>query len=387
MIRLLQLIIPVCIVLVTTLGIYLLSANAPQAKPHPVTAQIPLIQTYKVVKQTVSIPVHSRGIVQPKAKLTLIAQVPGTIIDVANGFNNGGFFKKDDVLIQIDPAHYQLEMTKKQHAVDAAQLNLEEVKAKANVARKIAKTGATDFALHIPQVVNAQSQLAAAKADLALSEIRLQQTIIKAPFDGRFRTTEIDQNQYVIQGQIMAEVFALDKAEVRLPISDQQLGLLELPTPLTNNIKDNTTPPVTLSSDIGGRRYHWHANVIRSEGGLDQNRLQYVVAEIQTPYLADTYPLEMGRFVEAEIKGRTLQHIAVLPRQAIHSGNKVWVLNPEHRLSARAVDIVYRGKSETFVAQGLNEGELVVLTPLDFAIEGMQVAVSTTTHATTQQPK
>lgn len=385
--RTLPLFLPLAIVLVTILVVYLLLVNSPKAEPRESIKRLPILQTVTAKKVTVRVPVHTRGIITARTQVTLISEVNGVVKKVSPHFNSGGFFRQGEVLISIDPAFYLLEITKKKSAVDAANMHLEEVTARAHVARRGAKKNATDFALHIPQIKDAKSQLAAANADLQLARLKLSHTEIKAPFDGRIKSVNINTNQYVSQGELLADIYALDVAEVRLPISDHHLSLIDLPRHYQNEIEQDigesqiNFPPVTLTGVIGGQAYSWKGSVVRSEGGVDENRLLYVVAEVNNPYIRDdTYykrpPLEIGRFVEAEIGGREQKRIIALPREALRGENKVWTVNLNERLIVRSVDVLYRGRDQVFIRSGLDSGDKVVLTALDFVVDGMKVELA-----------
>lgn len=103
----------------------------------------------------------------------------------------------------------------------------------------------------------------------------------------------------------------------------------------------------------------------------------YVIAEVQDPYgyLSDSpkAPLLVGLFVKAAIEGRTVDHVSLLPRQALRQGNQVLVVNDEGRVSFRKVEVLC-AKGDWMVVQGdLERGEAVVVSPLPQAVEGMEV--------------
>jgi len=387
--RILSIFLPLAITIVTIFVVYLLLVNSPKAEPQESIKRLPVLQTVTARKVTVRVPVHTRGIVMPRTQVTLVSEVNGVVKKVSPQFNSGGFFKRGDVLITIDSAFYLLEITKKKSAVDSANMHLEEVTARAHVARRGAKKNATDFALHIPQIKDAKSQLAAANADLQLARLQLSHTEIKAPFDGRIKSVNINKDQYVSQGELLADIYALDVAEVRLPISDHHLSLIDLPMHYQDDSQQGVVPthknlpPVKLTSVIGGQRYSWKGVVVRSEGGVDENRLLYVVAEVNNPYARDVTfyrrpPLEIGRFVEAEIGGREQKRIIALPREALRGENKVWIVNLDERLVVRSVDVLYRGRDQVFIRSGIDSGDKVVLTALDFVVDGMKVQLANT---------
>lgn len=211
-----------------------------------------MISAVTVESSSLRVPVYTRGVVAPQRQLNVIAEVSGRIVSASPEFKNGGFFKKGDVLLRIAPETFQLELTKKQQAVDAAIVRLEEVKARAVVARQGAKQNATDFALYIPQLNDARSTLAAAEADHKLAALQLERSEIRAPFDGRFRATHVNVGQYVTLGSALAEIFSLDVAEVRLPISDEHLALLDIPNQYQDDSRSSESyPDVRLSAQLG----------------------------------------------------------------------------------------------------------------------------------------
>lgn len=86
-----------------------------------------------------------------------------------------------------------------------------------------------NFARHIPQINDAKSRVKAAEADLRLANIKLERAVIKAPFSGRVKTVSVGRGQLVNSGEIIGEIYALDKMHVRLPVADKYLTLMDLP--------------------------------------------------------------------------------------------------------------------------------------------------------------
>ena len=78
-------------------------------------------------------------------------------------------------------------------------------------------------------------------------------------------------------------------------------------------------------------------------------------------------------FVQAAIEGRLAENVAVLPRAALRTGNRVWVVDMESRLRYRDVTVMRATEREVIISEGLEEGALVVLSPLDATTDGMVV--------------
>ncbi|TQV66505.1 efflux RND transporter periplasmic adaptor subunit [Exilibacterium tricleocarpae] len=378
---------------------------APAAVKQPVIQRTPLIEVVQVNQVARRIPVFSRGTVQPKTQINLIAEVEGKATYVSVNLKNGGVFKEGELLLQIDASRYELEVTKAQSAVASAELFLEKATATAKVARRGAKRNASAYALHIPQLNEAKAKLAAAKADLQVAQLQLANTQLKAPFTGRVKVSDINVGQYINAGALVADIYALDMAIIRLPVSNKQLKLIDLPwfysdsiapAPSPDHDLDNSDetrsdaaennslrqnlPQLKVSGFFGGSKYTWQGKIEYAEGGLDENQIMYLVGEIGRPYqrsLQDPErpPLEPGLFVEAEIQGRHFDAVYEVPRQALHGGNKVWTVDEKNRLHAKQVNVVYRGPEMIYVDRGLSDGEQIVITALDYVVNGMEVRI------------
>ena len=117
------------------------------------------------------------------------------------------------------------------------------------------------------------------------------------------------------------------------------------------------------------------------EGQIDPlTRTVGLVARVPAPYDripgSDRPPLVVGLFVEAEILGRVVRDIAVLPRSALRGTDRVLVIDDEDRLHFRTVEVLRAEVTRVLVQNGLEEGERVCLSPLDAVVEGMKIRVS-----------
>lgn len=390
--------LPVIIVLVGVVIAWLLLANSPKAQREATVIQLPLVKFIKVQPQDVRIPVFTQGTVKPRTSINLSAEVTGRIIEVSPKFSNGSFFKRGEVLLRINPSDYQLAITKAEALVATAKQQLAraeaEYKQKIEEYKGVTRAKVSDYALRKPQYEEAKAKLKSAGADLDLAKVQLARCKIKAPFDGRTVKKKSDLGQYVMPGMVMAEIYSTDVAEVRLPVSQAQINLLDLPLS-TGAQSDAPLTKVKLTGHSAGQSQIWSSNIVRTEAVIDErNRLQYVVAQVEDPYSlgpdsSGRPVLNTGLFVEAEIEGRLLRNVVVLPRLAIHNDNTVWVLNTKNRLSIRRVSLIHRGENSAYVKQelspaikptdseykGISSGDRVIVSPLDAVVDGMQLRI------------
>ena len=212
----------------------------------------------------VSLDVHSQGTVEPRTTSTLVAQVGGRIVDVADAFAVGGLFRRGQVLVRIDPRDYELAVRDAEAAVAQARVQLEREQAEAELARRdweeLGDGGEPSaLLLHKPQLAQARAALEAAQASVERARLNLERTRVSAPFDGRVRAKQADLGQSVAAGTPLADVFATEYAEVRLPVTKEDLAYLPSRRRLERRgARGAGGPAVALTGELGGAARTWH---------------------------------------------------------------------------------------------------------------------------------
>ncbi len=359
-------------------------AARPEAKFNPPPPPTLLIEAATIKRQPVVHTVRSQGTIAPRTQTTLVAEAAGQIIEVSPSFVSGGFFRKGDVLVRIDPRNYVSALKRARAAVARAATQLETERGLAGYAkadwqrlRRLdpARGPGTDLALRKPQMRQAVAELQSAEADLEQAEGDLDRTVIRAPYHGLLRTKLADVGQYVNVGSQLAATFAVDIAEVRLPVTQQDLQYIDIV-----KIRTGQDLSVTLRANLGGADYRWRGVIDRSEGVFDvDSRVLYLVAQIEDPYdLAGTgrVPLLVGTFVTAEIEGQAAGDLALVPRHAMQKGSTLWMLDEQMRIYPRDVEVVRRDNNFAYIGSGVKSGEKYCLTPIDQPLPGMQVRIA-----------
>ena len=356
--------------------------TAPVAKRATPKVERPVVDVLTVQPVDYAIVVQSRGTLSPRTQGALVAEVAGRILSMSAHFRPGGFFETGEVLATIDPIDYQHALTISRSELAQSRLTWKEEEAKSNQAKrdwkKMALPGPPgELTLRTPQREQAQAALAAAEARLAQAERNLERTRIVAPYAGRVLTTQVDVGQYVARGAPLATVYAVDYAEVRLPITDRQAGFLTLAERFREDQSAPLGPPVTLSVTIGEQRYQWFGQVVRTEGAIDPRTRQiHVVAQVDNPYgwgAEGQPPLKVGQFVHAAIEGHLLQGIFLVPRAAFINAGEILTLSADNRIQRRRLQAIWRDTEHIVVREGLQAGDRIVLTTLPYAPNGMQV--------------
>lgn len=374
-------------------GLLILSnQESGSARPAP---PAPLVRVVRARPAPVALPVIAHGTVEPRTESDLVSEVSGRIVSVSPQLAAGGFFEADDVLASIDPRDYEIALEGARAALARAESNLAHEIASLERQRSMGLSGAAsrqriDDATHA--AASAHAGVREAVVAVRRAELDLDRTRIRAPFAGRVRSKQVDVGQYLNRGAPIARVFAIDYAEVRLPISDSDLIYFEMPSapqPGEGGEADGaepTGPQVTLSADFAGERRSWTGRIVRTEGALDpRTRMITVVARVDDPYGregdASAAPLPIGLFVEAAIEGRLVDGIYELPRSALRRDREVLVVDDDDRLHVRAVEVLRSGRDQTWVSAGLEPGDRVIVSALEIAMDGMRVRTTEAVEA------
>lgn len=375
---------PILILLAGILSAAALIAARSDVQTTPTKTPPPLIRAVDVRTESLELTVTAQGTVEPRTQSDLIAQVSGQVVEVSPKFANGGFFEKGDVLIRIDPRDYELTLATANVEVTQAQVRYSQEQEESEVARaewsKIGEGEPGDLVLRKPQLAQAQASLDAARARYRMAELSLERTEVRAPFDGRVRSKRVDVGQVISPNNPLGRIYAVDYAEIRLPIPDPELKYLNVSLYRTDKVEIVDGPRVDLHANFAGSRYTWTGRVVRVEGEIDpQTRMIHLVARVDDPYAATEDavrpPLAVGLYVEADIGGKIVDNAIVLPRAALRGINRVLVVSDE-RLYFRDVVVLRADTERVIITSGLKSGERVCISPLDVVVEGMRVRSS-----------
>jgi RND family efflux transporter MFP subunit len=384
--RFFQIFVPIVLV-ATGFGLFrYFIASAPEPRSRPSINTTPEVVARKLETENYEITLKSQGTVQARTTSNLIPEIRGRIMKVASNFREGEFIEEGDVLIEIDDSDYQTELI----VADAnlAQAELREYEeaaryeqAKLDWARLNPDQEANPLTLREPQIKQARAATASAAARLENAKRNLERTKIRAPFAGRILTKNVDVGQYVSPGNQLARIYAVDFAEVRLPLTATQYSFLDLPWIYRGeNAALREGPLVTLTSTVGGETHEWRGRIVRDGGSVDtKSRQMFVVAQIRNPYGRTEEgrpPMKVGSFVQAEISGKTLEDVYVIPRVLLRENEYVLLVDGENYLERKSVNVAWETDDVIVVDRGLSLGDKLCLTDVPFALEGWPVNVT-----------
>ena len=341
------------------------------------------VKTMVVKSVDLAVRVESQGVAKARTRTSLVSEVSGAVLRVSDNFVVGGTFQAGDMLMALDPTDYEVALQRAEARLMSAKAAMEFERARSVQAEKEwAMTGRSQseaplLALRRPYLLEAEANLLQAQSEVRQAKIKLEKTVIKAPYAGMVANKLADVGQFVTAGTRVGEAFAIDYVEVRLPLTERDLSMMG--SLLSQNLTDKT---VLLSGAVDGINTSWQAAIVRSEGVVSElNRAQYLVARLADPYGLKvdqgnkSVPLRVGTFVKASIEGKVLKDVFQIPRSALLEGSRVGLIDSEQLLKIVSVTVAHADDQYYYLSNGLTEGMEIVISALGTPIEGLKLRV------------
>ncbi|WP_448211669.1 efflux RND transporter periplasmic adaptor subunit [Colwellia sp. MEBiC06753] len=361
----------------------IVSKNPPTTKRgKPSMAPQLNVDVQTISPAPVTIMIDSYGTVQPRTQSILQPQVSGEVKFISANFRDGGFFEQGDLLVRLDDRDYQAEIDIAKANLYSARQALAEENARVEQAKqdweRLGNSGTpSDLVLRRPQLLAAEAAVYSAQASLTKANLALERTQIKAPYTGRVLKKQVDIGQVVSSSTALAQIYAVDYVEVRLPLKNSDLPFIDLPENSRFENDNTFHPSVTIYSELVNLQ-SWQGRVMRTEGAFDENSQQlFVVAQIDDPYgknSTDGLPLKIGQYVRAKITGKSLQNAITIANKTIYQGSYVFVVK-DNVLLRTPVEIAWQNNDFALITSGLNHNDLLVTTPLGQVNSGTPVAI------------
>ncbi|NDG92458.1 MAG: efflux RND transporter periplasmic adaptor subunit [Gammaproteobacteria bacterium] len=357
----------------------------PMPEPVAIAPNVVAIRGIQMEAENIPLTIYAQGVVEPLTASELITQVNGRVAWVSPNFNAGGFFKQGEPLVKLESEDYEARVGLAEAREVRALAEFEHATFELKRMRALVKDQLVSQAMlenAVRQTRLTEAALKEAQINLDQAERDLDRTELRAPFDAIVRSKAVDLGEFVSMGKPLAQLFAADGFEVRLPVLDTQLAYLNLPSSIEATAPLNSTnlPSVRLSAQYAGAAASWDAQLVRSESEIDRrSRMVTLVARVSgTRNALSANPLPVGAFVNAEIEGITLENAFQLPRSALRQDNQVLVIDEESRLRFREVSIARYEQDRILIQSGLKEGDIVNISPIQAVVDGMEVSVTET---------
>ncbi|MDT8301411.1 MAG: efflux RND transporter periplasmic adaptor subunit [Sedimentisphaerales bacterium] len=385
------------VVVIIAVGIVIAVVFIKLKKPPQRQEQIvlaPLVKVERLDRRDIQMIIRGYGTVTPRLQVEIVPQVSGKVVWVNPQFRAGGFIRRGELILKIDPRDYELSLRQANAAVAEAQVMLDLEKAEAKIAKEEwqqlhpGQEPDSPLVFREPQIRQAQARLESAEAGLATANLNLERTRPSLPVDAVIMNERVDLGQYVMLGQSVGAAYGIESMEIEVPLEDKELAWFAVPdnTVSVNNAQSPQKGAIArVSAKFAGEEKCWSGYVVRTTGQVDiTSRLISVVVEVSEPFKdsGSTPPLLPGMFVEVAIEGNILKNAIAVPRDAMHNNNEVWVAK-DGQLDVQPLDIVRADRDFAYADSGLNDGDMIIVSSLDTVIEDMKVRIQTEDETST----
>ncbi len=407
----------------------LASMRKPPAEARPQERALQ-VEVARAEPRNVPVTIIGHGEVRAKNEVSIASEVSGRIDAVHPGLEAGGLVTAGEMLFAIDASNYQAAVDearaavaqfesavtrlKKQKALDAERrVTLERSRDLAraeylrlqtlfeahsvgtrssvdgaerafNTAADQADQMAQAVALYPLQIREAESRLAAARAGLKLAETNLARCRVAAPFSARVKRAAVEVGQFVAPGQV-AVVLADDSVlEILVPLDSRDARQwLEFDGRAASQKSawfNGLAPQAVKIRWTEDRENHvWDGKLDRVVEFAPATRTLTVAVRVTAEQAVgagpDALPLVDGMFCRVEIPGRVMQAVVPVPRWAVSLNNTVYLAR-EGRLKTVPVLVARVEDGRAFIAEGLEDGDLVITTRLVDPLENSLLQIT-----------
>jgi len=378
------LIISLLILLAGAVIVFIIFRTEPTAKRGGATKETAmLVDVVEVERGNYRPEVVTTGSVMPSKDIILSPRVSGEVIAVSPNFTPGGYVKKGEVLLRIDPADYQNNLQLRESDLLQAEADLNIEMGRQNVAQKDYQLLAEEFAgedkslvLREPQLNAAKSEVEAARAAVEQARLDLQRTTIRAPFDAHILNRNVNTGSQVSPGENLGRLVGMDVYWVEAALPLAKLRWLSFPE--SENEKGS---PVRITNRTAWEKGNFREGYLyKLIGSLEGNtRLARALVAVEDPLLQQTdtgnlYPLIIGSFMEVRIEGTEIDSIFRVKRNFIRKDETVWLMI-DNELEIREVDIQLQDAEYAYITSGLDDNDKIVTTNLTTVAEGVKLRV------------
>ena len=328
--------------------------NARSGRPPAAVAVVP------VALADMPVTVSAIGTVTPVDVAAIRSQIAGTVKAVR--FTEGQMVRAGQVLVEVDPRPYRLQLAQAEGAIarDTAQL----AAARADLKRYetlVSQDSAARQALDNARasVGQLEGTLAADRASAGTARLNLDYAAVKAPFAGRIGLKQVSLGSYVTPADVngVASIARTDPIDVVFAIPQAQLAAVQLD-------QDG-------KRELAQGRFATFDNQIDPATGTVKGKARFA-----NPQHGSGPALFPNQFVNVRMLIDTLSHTPTVPVSALRHGapgDFVFVLQPNSTVKLVVVRAGPSDGTRTAILAGLQAGQMVVAEGADGLDDGSPV--------------
>lgn len=334
----------------------------PMMGPPPGPQGAPQVSTLVVQPQNVVLTTELPG----RTSAVLLADVRPQVTGIlkARRFVEGSTVKAGEVLYQIDPSTYQAALESAEAALAKAEANQNTTRLRAEryaeliAIKAVSQQDADDAAAALLQ---ANAEVASARAALKTARIDLDYTRVTSPITGRIGKSSVTPGALVTANQTnaLATVQQLDPMYVDVTQSSNEV--LKLKRAIARGALTDGTAKVKLVFD-DGTLYPLEGQLQFSDVSVDPNTSAVTLRAVFPNPKGELLP---GLYVRAIVEEATVQQALLIPQQAVTRSAtgkaQAFVVGQDGKLQLRELGTERAIGDQWLITSGLQAGDALVV--------------------------
>ena len=290
-------------------------------------------------------------------------------------FKEGTEVRKGDVLFVIDPRPFQAEVDRLTASVAQAKAQLALAQSNADRARRLLAQHAIsqeDADSQNTAEQSAKASLEASTAALATARLNLDWTQVRAPIDGRVSNARIQSGNLVSSSDVLTSVVSVNPIYVYFDVDEHTW--LKLDRLRRDAIKNGRAPRIDATIGLADEQGFPH------EGRIDfvdnQVRPGSGTMRLRAVFDDENGLLTPGLYARVHLQAGQPHPRVLIDDRAVGtdlSNQFVYVVDGQHKVQYRKVDIGPLFHGLRVIDDGLNAGDVVVVNGLQHVRPGVEV--------------
>ncbi len=346
-------------------------------KKHAVTAPPPSVTVAPVTNGYVVDSSELIGQAKADEDVDLVARVQGFLRK--RNFVEGSLVKKGELLFEIEKDQYQADVKSANAALEKAQAKMMNAVIEYDRQAKLLKENATakrNYDDALANKMEAEAGVMDAQGQLDLANLNLSYTDVLCPFDGRVGLATYSVGNVVgPTSKTLANVVKLDPIRVVFNVSEVDILRLNIRRE-EMNVKPGSPPSDVILKLIfqDGTVYSHHGKI-----GYSSNKINASTGTLMVEALFPNqeFIIVPGMYVKIVIEDKNKTPALLIPQSAVMenlAGKYVLVVGKDNVVEMRSVKTGLKAGPCIQVAEGLQEGELVIIDGLQKVRKGSKVS-------------
>lgn len=356
-------------------GGYTLFANPPMGEEAAEASQpsLPLVETARVGVADEVASIRQTALLRPAAEVVVTAEGAGRVAEINPEFELGGQLSAGDVIFRIDTSRLETEVARAEADVTAAEAEVTRLaQDEARISELVDRNVSTDSTLDTAQanLAAAEARRDLAQAGLDAAKLDLEDATVVAPFDAVVASEALSLGQFLQPGTEVGRLVSATAAELVVRLNADQLKQVRNGEGLVGR-----EVTVRATDGSGAEKTGTVERVALTAETATQTT--GVLVSVADPFAADGGILRLNTLLEVEVPfAGEPERLLSIPVAAIQTGDRIWAIRDGVLRPATAQIERRIGEFATISSDDLVQGDVVLLTRLPDAVDGLRVRIA-----------